>query len=106
MELALEVKFSSTFTELHVHGDERWPMEVTSITYFRWSTEVTSIRISADQRKWRQYVFPLINGSDVKHIRISAVSFNPTLHFISAKLNFSGAILTDPKLKLAFRGLR
>ena len=25
----------STFTELHVHGNERWPMEVTSNTYFR-----------------------------------------------------------------------
>ena len=27
--------FPSTFTELHVHGDERWPTEVTSNTYFR-----------------------------------------------------------------------
>ena len=27
--------FTSTFTELHVHGDERWPTEVTSNTYFR-----------------------------------------------------------------------
>ena len=26
-------KFISTFTELHVHGDERWPTEVTSNTY-------------------------------------------------------------------------
>ena len=34
MELVLEVKFISTFT-LHVHGDERWPTEVTSNTYFR-----------------------------------------------------------------------
>ena len=34
--------FTSTFTELHVHGDERWPMEVTTNTYFRWPTEVTS----------------------------------------------------------------
>ena len=25
-----------------VHGDERWPKEVTSKTYFRWPTEVTS----------------------------------------------------------------
>ena len=27
--------FISTFTELHVHDDERWPTEVTSNTYFR-----------------------------------------------------------------------
>ena len=27
--------FISTFTDLHVHGDERWPTEVTSNTYFR-----------------------------------------------------------------------
>ena len=27
--------FISTFAELHVHGDERWPTEVTSSTYFR-----------------------------------------------------------------------
>ena len=39
MELALEVKF---YLDFHVHGDERWPMEVTSSTYFRWPTEVTS----------------------------------------------------------------
>ena len=37
MELALELKFY--FTELHVHGDERWPMEVTSNTYFRGVTK-------------------------------------------------------------------
>ena len=35
MELALEVKCISTFTELHVHANERWPTEVTSNTYFR-----------------------------------------------------------------------
>ena len=34
--------FISTFTELHVHGDERWLMEVTSSTYFRCPTEVMS----------------------------------------------------------------
>ena len=27
--------FISTFAKLHVHGDERWPTEVTSNTYFR-----------------------------------------------------------------------
>ena len=27
---------------LHVHSDERWPMEVTSNTYFRWPTGLTS----------------------------------------------------------------
>ena len=27
--------FISMFTELHVHGDKRWPMEVTPKTYFR-----------------------------------------------------------------------
>ena len=35
MELALEVKFSRLSLSLHVHGDERRPMEVTSNTYFR-----------------------------------------------------------------------
>ena len=35
MELALKVKFISTSTELHANGDERWPMEVTSNSYFR-----------------------------------------------------------------------
>ena len=35
MEVALEVKVISTFTEIHVHGDERWPTEVTLNTYFR-----------------------------------------------------------------------
>ena len=49
--------FISTFTEFHVHGEERWPMEVTSNTYFRWPMEVTPTLISADQRKWRRYVF-------------------------------------------------
>ena len=34
----------ATFTELHVHGDERWPTEVTS------------------------YIFPLANGGDVKYV--------------------------------------
>ena len=34
--------FISTSTELHGHGDERWPIDVTSKTYFRWPTEVTS----------------------------------------------------------------
>ena len=34
---------SDTFnSELHVHDDERWPMEVTSNTYLRWPMEVTS----------------------------------------------------------------
>ena len=37
-------KFISTFTELHGHGDERWPR-----------TDV-------------KYVFPLTNGSDVKYV--------------------------------------
>ena len=35
LELVSRWNFISTFTELHVHGDERWPMEVTSKTYFR-----------------------------------------------------------------------
>ena len=35
-------KFISTFTELHGHGDERWPTEVAPNTYFRWPTEVAS----------------------------------------------------------------
>ena len=44
MELALEVKFHLDFhwvteLELHVQGDERWPMEVTSNTYFRGITK-------------------------------------------------------------------
>ena len=30
-----QTNFISTFTELHVHGDERWPLVVTSNTYFR-----------------------------------------------------------------------
>ena len=37
-------KFISTFTELHGHGDERWP------------------------RSDVKYVFPLTNGSDVKYV--------------------------------------
>ena len=37
--------FISTFTKLHVHGDERWPMEMMS-----------------------KYVFSLTNGSDVKYV--------------------------------------
>ena len=35
MELALEAKFDLDFIELHGHGDERWPTEVTSNTYCR-----------------------------------------------------------------------
>ena len=36
MKLAFEVKFyGATFSELHVHGDERWRMEVSSISYSR-----------------------------------------------------------------------
>ena len=33
MELALKVKCISTFTELHAHGDECWPMEVKYVKY-------------------------------------------------------------------------
>ena len=35
LELVSRWNFISTPTKLHVHGDERWPMEVTSKTYFR-----------------------------------------------------------------------
>ena len=55
-ELALGMKFISTFTKLHGLGEERWP------------TKVTQICISADQRKWCKYAFPLTNGSDVEYV--------------------------------------
>ena len=44
IELALQVKFISTFSELHVHGDERWPTEVTSNAYFRGVTLRSALR--------------------------------------------------------------
>ena len=44
--------FISTFTELHLHGDERWPTEVTSTTYSRgvgqaWHKLVGRMRIAS-----------------------------------------------------------
>ena len=35
--------FFSTFTEFRVHGDERWPTEVTSNTYFRGVVRVSLV---------------------------------------------------------------
>ena len=57
MELSLEEwNFSSTFTELHVHGDERWPTEVTSDTYFR---SLRSRRLRTVPAITRGFVFQL-----------------------------------------------
>ena len=66
--------FISTFTELHVHGDERWPLEVTSNTYFRGVCHC-SVRLTkattkrAAKSEWNRThprVLPLVrHGDDV-----------------------------------------
>ena len=38
--------FISAFTELHVHGGECWPVEVTSNTYFRGVTMIYTMTIT------------------------------------------------------------
>ena len=49
MDLALEVKLISTFTELvHIHGEERWPTEVTSNTYFRGVDLPRAVQVALD----------------------------------------------------------
>ena len=72
--------FISTFTELHVRGDQRWPTEVTSNTYFR---DVKLIRIWNAVRRndssWRFERYP----SSPFLIDPAGIGWTPTMEWSS-----------------------
>ena len=67
--------FISTFTELHVHGDERWPMQVTSKTYFcgvnkkSFCCSPVNLAVRHKRTLFRVSDF-LVSESDIQHCAI------------------------------------
>ena len=92
--------FLSTFTELHSHGDERWPTAVTSNTYFRDAQYNRSqfelaapifvtFLMERGNRERRKRVF-----STFKHVLV--LSYSP--FYLEDHIGFSALKLSEAKL--------